>query len=84
MVFKKRGIRRIVGVCRNRQDAEEMESFTVRAGLGVCSELKKLCGAELFLKWPNDIYSREGRKIAGMLAELEISEIRRLLFSESV
>ena len=28
----------------------------------------------MFLKWPNDIYSREGRKIAGMLAELEISE----------
>ena len=49
-----------------------MESFTVRAGLGVCEELRKLCGAELFVKWPNDIYSRGGMKVAGMLAELEI------------
>lgn len=44
----------------------------MRAGLGVCEELRKLCGAELFVKWPNDIYSRGGMKVAGMLAELEI------------
>lgn len=73
--FSKRGVSVALSVCVEiGRTAEEMESFTVRAGLGVCSELKKLCGAELFLKWPNDIYSREGRKIAGMLAELEISE----------
>ena len=72
--FSKRGASVALSVCAEiGRTAEEMESFTVRAGLGVCSELKKLCGAELFLKWPNDIYSREGRKIAGMLAELELS-----------
>lgn len=48
------------------KSAEVMESFTVRAGLGVCEELRKLCGAELFVKWPNDIYSRGGMKVAGM------------------
>lgn len=54
--------------------AEVMESFTVRAGLGVCAALEKLCGAELYLKWPNDIYTRDGRKVAGMLAELELAQ----------
>ena len=54
------------------KSARVMESFTVRAGLSVCVRLEELCGAKLFLKWPNDIYAPDGRKIAGMLAELEI------------
>ena len=52
--------------------AELIESFTVRAGIEICETLSRECGAELFLKWPNDIYSRDGKKLAGMLAELKI------------
>jgi len=53
------------------KDAAAISSFTVRCGLRVCEELSKACGAKLFLKWPNDIYSAEGGKIAGMLSELK-------------
>lgn len=71
--FSKEGASLAMSVCVElAKSAEVMESFTVRAGLGVCEEFRKLCGAELFVKWPNDIYSRGGMKVAGMLAELEI------------
>lgn len=71
--FSRKGASLAVSVCVGlAKSAEVMESFTVRAGMGVCAELRGLCGAELFIKWPNDIYSRGGMKVAGMLAELEI------------
>ena len=77
--FSNRGASVALSVCVEiGRTAEEMESFTVRAGLGVCSELKKLCGAELFLKWPNDIYWKD-KKICGILIENDLSghHIRR-------
>ena len=70
--FSKMGASVALSVCVEiGRTAEEMESFTVRAGLGVCFELKKLCGAELFLKWPNDIYWKD-KKICGILIENEL------------
>lgn len=50
--------------------AKSIESFTVRAGVSICEKLSNDFSADIFLKWPNDIYSSEGKKIAGMLAEL--------------
>ena len=47
---------------------------TMVSSLAVLSVLNDLVpGHGAYIKWPNDIYSREGRKIAGMLAELELS-----------
>ena len=63
--FSKEGASLAMSVCVElAKSADVMESFTVRAGLGVCEELRKLCGAELFVKWPNDIYSRGGMKVS--------------------
>lgn len=53
-----------------RAPAVLLESATVRAGVAVCRALNAACSQKIFLKWPNDIYSAEGKKIAGMLAEL--------------
>lgn len=48
MVFKK-GVSVALSVCVEiGRTAEEMESFTVRAGLGVCSELKNFAGPNCF------------------------------------
>ena len=47
-----------------------VESATVRVGVAVCRTLSALCGEKLFVKWPNDLYSADGKKICGMLAEL--------------
>ena len=54
--------------------ADVLASATVRVGIAVCSKLNKICNAPLFLKWPNDIYDSQGRKIGGMLAELKQTE----------
>lgn len=72
--FGARGASLFLSVCVEvPKIAEIMESFTVRAGLRVCEQLERLTGAELFIKWPNDIYTRDGKKLAGMLAELNLS-----------
>jgi len=59
-------------------DAEALESFTVRAGIFICTALRDYCGAEVFLKWPNDLYSRDGKKISGMLAELKVLHAKEM------
>ncbi|MBQ6534169.1 MAG: biotin--[Opitutales bacterium] len=51
---------------------ELLQSFTVRAALEICDALEKKFGAKILIKWPNDIYSPGGEKIAGMLTELKI------------
>ncbi len=47
-----------------------LASTTIRVGVAVCQALNKISKDKLFLKWTNDIYNAQGRKIAGMLAEL--------------
>ena len=59
-----------VGFDMQGVSSDLLASATVRAGIEVCKRLSEVCKEKLFLKWPNDIYSRDGRKIAGMLAEL--------------
>lgn len=53
-------------------DAGLVSSFTVACGVEICNALKRAFGAELFLKWPNDLYSKRGGKIGGMLTELYV------------
>ncbi len=48
-----------------------LASATVRVGMAVCSSLNNISREKFYLKWPNDIYSSQGKKIAGMLAELK-------------
>ncbi len=48
-----------------------LASATIRVGIDVCNALNSITKEPLFLKWPNDIYSKAGKKIAGMLAELK-------------
>ena len=48
-----------------------LASATVRIGIEVCNALNSITNERVFLKWPNDIYSKSGKKIAGMLAELK-------------
>ena len=51
--------------------ADVLASSTVRVGIEVCNALNEIAKEKMFLKWPNDIYSSSGKKIAGMLAELK-------------
>ncbi len=62
-----------------------MESATVRTGVAVCRTLSALCAEKLFVKWPNDLYSADGRKICGMLAELvQIGGAYKIVFGIGV
>lgn len=51
-----------------------LESFTVRAGTNCCEVFRELSQANIFVKWPNDIYSADGKKICGMLSEFSLSQ----------
>lgn len=48
--------------------AKEVSMVTLAAGLGCRDALRKLCGLEAMIKWPNDLYAAD-RKIAGILSE---------------
>ncbi len=52
--------------------------LTLMAGIAVCRALSKVSTLEARLKWPNDVLVR-GRKVAGILAEME-SESGRIRF----
>jgi len=56
------------------KDIKNIESFTVRAGVEICEALRRKLFADVFLKWPNDIYSSSGKKIGGMLAEMKLGD----------
>ncbi|MCH2105554.1 MAG: biotin--[acetyl-CoA-carboxylase] ligase [Planctomycetes bacterium] len=43
--------------------------LTMAVGLGVLRGLERLGGAELALKWPNDVVDDDGAKLAGVLVE---------------
>jgi BirA family biotin operon repressor/biotin-[acetyl-CoA-carboxylase] ligase len=70
--FSKEGASICMSVCADMHgvSSDLLASATVRVGIEVCKTLSEICKKPLFLKWPNDIYTQDGRKIAGMLAEL--------------
>lgn len=61
---------------------ERLKPFTLWMGLSLCAHLEKAVGLTLGLKWPNDLLSADGRKVAGMLTEarLDADSVRELVF----
>ncbi len=61
---------------------DRLGPFTVWMGLAVCEHLAEAHGAELGLKWPNDLLDARGRKVAGMLTEARVDAdaVRDLVF----
>ena len=48
---------------------EELSCLTLAVGLAVCKALRKLTGARVMIKWPNDIVL-EKKKLCGILCEM--------------
>ncbi len=61
---------------------ERLKPFTLWMGLALCAHVEKSLGLKLGLKWPNDLQSPDGRKVAGMLTEarLDADSVRELVF----
>jgi len=61
---------------------ERLRPFTLWMGLSLCAHLERTHGVKLGLKWPNDLLTSGGRKVAGMLTEarLDADSVRELVF----
>jgi BirA family transcriptional regulator, biotin operon repressor / biotin---[acetyl-CoA-carboxylase] ligase len=61
---------------------DRLKPFTLWMGLALCRYIEDGLGIKLGLKWPNDILSPEGKKIAGILTEarLDADTVRDLIF----
>jgi len=61
---------------------ERLKPFMLWMGLALCAHVEKSLGLKLGLKWPNDLQSPDGRKVAGMLTEarLDADSVRELVF----
>ena len=61
---------------------DRLRPFTLWMGLALCAHVEKTFGLKLGLKWPNDLQSPDGRKVAGMLTEarLDADSVRELVF----
>ena len=55
-------------VIRPRVPAERLAPITLAVGASVVEMLRRETGADLWLKWPNDIYAGD-RKVGGILTE---------------
>ena len=56
---------------RPRCSLEQVSALTAWTAVAVCDALEKLCGFRPGIKWPNDVIW-EGRKLCGILTELEL------------
>ena len=56
---------------RPRCALEQVSALTAWTAVAVCDALEKLCGFRPGIKWPNDVIW-EGRKLCGILTELEL------------
>jgi BirA family biotin operon repressor/biotin-[acetyl-CoA-carboxylase] ligase len=61
---------------------ERLKPFTLWMGLALCRAIEGYLKIKLGLKWPNDILSPDGKKIAGILTEarLDVDTVRDLIF----
>ena len=61
---------------------ERLKPFTLWMGLALCRYIEENFSIKLGLKWPNDILSPDGKKIAGILTEarLDADSVRDLIF----
>ena len=57
---------------------EKLFLYTAAIGLAVQAETLTFTGVKLDLKWPNDLL-REGRKVGGILAEIDLQDNRTWL-----
>ncbi len=54
-------------------DDNSIPIITLIAALAVSDAVKKVCGLDTKIKWPNDIITVAGHKICGILTELDIT-----------
>jgi BirA family biotin operon repressor/biotin-[acetyl-CoA-carboxylase] ligase len=61
---------------------EKLKPFTLWMGLALCAAIEEHCQVKLGLKWPNDLQSPDGKKVAGMLTEARVDadSVRELVF----
>lgn len=61
---------------------ESLRPFTLWMGLALCAHVEARHGVRLGLKWPNDLLTPGGRKVAGMLTEARVDadSVRELVF----
>ena len=63
-------------------ETARLSPFTLWMGLALCEHIEAAHGIRLGLKWPNDLLSEDGRKVAGMLTEARVDadRVRDLVF----
>lgn len=61
---------------------EKLKPLTLWMGLVLCAQIEAQLEIKLGLKWPNDILSPDGKKIAGILTEarMDADTVRDLIF----
>lgn len=57
---------------------DSISIVTLVSALAVAMAIKKTCGVDSMIKWPNDLVCR-GRKVCGILTELDITGSRKSL-----
>ena len=60
-------------ITRPKIDFTMIPAITLITGLSVCKAIRKVSGAEVFIKWPNDIIIN-GKKLCGILSESYFTE----------
>jgi BirA family biotin operon repressor/biotin-[acetyl-CoA-carboxylase] ligase len=48
-------------------------TIPLRVGLAAAHALESVCDVDIWLKWPNDLLARDGRKVGGILCESSMS-----------
>ena len=56
-------------ILRPRFEQKFWSLITLAAAIAVCDALKQSCDLTVDVKWPNDIHTATGKKLAGILAE---------------
>ena len=57
-------------ILRPDTETDEVPAVTLIAALSIIRAIKKTCGLEAKMKWPNDIFI-SGKKVCGILAEMK-------------
>jgi BirA family biotin operon repressor/biotin-[acetyl-CoA-carboxylase] ligase len=65
----KPGMSLLMSVVLRADGSADPTTVPLRTGLAVARAIEQLAGIEMRIKWPNDILSIDGRKIAGILCE---------------
>jgi BirA family biotin operon repressor/biotin-[acetyl-CoA-carboxylase] ligase len=60
-------------VLRPRMAPNEISKVTLLAAVAVASAIRRMCGLDVVIKWPNDIMA-DGRKLCGILTEMKAEQ----------